>query len=240
MAYEYFANFYDVMMNDIPYEKYIELVKKYAEKTDVIIDIACGSGTIPIALKKDGYTISGADLSEEMLIIAKENAAKENINIDFYTQDMKESLTLKNIDMITTFTDSVNYLLDIEEVKFYFNEVYNSLKQDGYFIFDVHSIYRVNELYGDNIFFEDLEDFTYIWTTELTNNSNEVIHDLTIFKKLENDNYIRYDESHIQRTFKVSEYTDILNELGFKIKLLYDFDEEENNQAQKIIFICQK
>lgn len=75
-------------------EKTINYSKKYLEEPINIIDLGTGSGSIAIALKKNlNSTVDAIDISEKALEIAKENAINNNLNINFFKNDM-----LKNIN----------------------------------------------------------------------------------------------------------------------------------------------
>ncbi len=60
-----------------------------------VVDIGTGSGVIAISLKRffPNWNILGVDISKEALTVAKENAAKQKIAVDF-----KESNVLKNTE----------------------------------------------------------------------------------------------------------------------------------------------
>lgn len=80
MTYGSFALLYDELMRDVPYEQWVEFVKRqkesYKVKGNKFLDVACGTGEIAIPLSEEGYSVTGVDLSSEMLTIAREKAEK--------------------------------------------------------------------------------------------------------------------------------------------------------------------
>ena len=46
MAYEAFSYYYDILMQDVPYHKWIAKTKQYLPTGSSILDVGCGTGTI--------------------------------------------------------------------------------------------------------------------------------------------------------------------------------------------------
>ncbi|MFQ7057914.1 MAG: class I SAM-dependent DNA methyltransferase [Turicibacter sanguinis] len=88
MAYEAFSYYYDILMQDVPYSKWMAKTKQYLPQGSSILDVGCGTGTISILLAKEGYDVTGIDLSEDMLAIAYEKTLAEGLGIHYVQQDM--------------------------------------------------------------------------------------------------------------------------------------------------------
>ena len=98
MEKEYFVN-EDVLIPRPETEELVAWVIEYAEiinKPLQIIDIGTGSGCIPIALKSalPHCNLTGLDMSPKALNIAKLNAEKCALNIDWIQQDILMSASL--------------------------------------------------------------------------------------------------------------------------------------------------
>ena len=93
MAYETFAEFYDKLTSNAQYEKraeyIIEVLKKHSHMPGLTLDLACGTGTLTILLKKMGVDIYGIDGSADMLSVALQKAAEEGEQILFLRQKMQ-------------------------------------------------------------------------------------------------------------------------------------------------------
>ena len=50
MAYEAFSYYYDILMQDVPYSKWMAKTKQYLPQGSSILDVGCGTGTISILL----------------------------------------------------------------------------------------------------------------------------------------------------------------------------------------------
>lgn len=60
----------------------------YDVNPDLVCDLACGTGNITIPLAKRGYDMTGVDISEDMLNIAREKA--DGLDILFLHQSMTD------------------------------------------------------------------------------------------------------------------------------------------------------
>lgn len=246
MTYNRFAYLYDQLMNDVPYERWVQFLndkfQKYEMHQPSILDIGCGTGTFPILLSKMNYSVSGVDLSEEMLSVAMAKAEQEKVNIPFFQQNMVELEGFDQLDCITIFCDSLNYLETVDQVKQTFNNVYESLKDNGLFLFDVHSPNKIEEIFGEETFFIDDAELSLVWSCTQGEEPLSVEHDLVFFMKDEDrDLYERFEEYHNQRTFPIDTYKSLLNDAGFEVKeIIADFDETVDETSERIFFIAMK
>ena len=86
-SYNEFALYYDMLMEDVDYNRWSEYVLEIAECFDIrpnrILDTACGTGNITIPLAQKGFKMWGLDLSWDMLSIAENKARKLKQKITF-------------------------------------------------------------------------------------------------------------------------------------------------------------
>ena len=241
MAYEAFSYYYDIMMQDVPSHKWISKTKQYLPQGSMILDVGCGTGTISILLAKEGYHVTGIDLSEEMLSLAYEKTLTEGLGIHYVQQDMSRLEGFSDFDGAVIYVDSLNYLKNDREVFQTFRHLYESIKEGGILIFDVHSLFKVTEIFQDYLFADTNPDLTYIWHVCEGKYPYSIEHELTFFKR-EGDRYERFEETHYQRTFAIEEYVQWLEDIGFKIlEISADFlDEAPTEESERIIVVAQK
>jgi len=247
MTYENFAILYDELMRDVPYDQWVNFVERQKETLGVqgnrFLDLACGTGEVSIRLAKEGFNVTGVDLSEEMLTVAREKIEKNGHSLFLVQQDMSEIEGVGEFDMVGIFCDSLNYLPSEKEVMNTFERVYDHLIQNGLFFFDVHSLYKINELFINQTYAYSGEDISYIWQCFEGEYPNSVEHELTFFKLDQTTNqYQRFDELHVQRTFPPSQYVDWLQNAGFEvISITADFsDEDPKLESERIFFTARK
>jgi len=109
------------------------------KKKDKILDLACGHGRHTIELKKQGFDIDGLDSSGYLLNIAKKNAEKENLKINFYHQDIHNIKIRTRYDKIFLFFSEFG-LFNPEKV---LNNIASILKTNGLFLLDSDNVFRL-------------------------------------------------------------------------------------------------
>jgi SAM-dependent methyltransferase len=247
MTYREFAYLYDTLMEDVPYDRWVDwvnsLYSQYGSGGKKLLDLACGTGELSVRLSHAGFEVSGVDLSEDMLAVAQAKAGEAGVHIPFYHQDMTQMDSLGEYDVIGIFCDSLNYLQNSGEVAKAFTGVNEHLKTGGLFLFDVHSIHKMDHVFAQSPFTFIDEEISYIWNCFPGEQLHSVEHELTFFVlDDETGQYARVDESHFQRTYEISEYKKMLHEAGFELLgITADFEQgEPGPEAERILFAARK
>ena len=244
MAYGEFAKIYDELINeDINYDEMVVCILRICNENNIefndYLDIACGTGNVTVRIAKHFKNIYGVDLSEDMLREAFDKLKSERIKGKIICQDMTELSLNRKFDLITSVLDSTNYVTDIEGLKNYFKGVYEHLKDDGLFIFDVNSYYKLSEILGNNIYTYSEEDVFYTWENVFEDDLLSMF--LTFFVK-KGELYERFEEEHLERAYKESQLESILEELDFKLINKFDGYSNDNVQAnsERIVYVVKK
>ncbi|MBC1563807.1 class I SAM-dependent DNA methyltransferase [Listeria booriae] len=243
MSYEYFPNFYDALMDEELYDNWFSFAKPYLpEPGGKVLDVACGTAELAVRLAKNDFEVTGVDLSEEMLAVASEKALREDVPLTLLQQDMSQMEALDTFDLVTCFCDSLNYLETEAQVYGTLQSVYANLKEGGIFLFDVHSVYKVDECFKDYSYGDSDIEISCVWNSFPGEFPHSVEHELTFFRETPNGLYERYDELHKERTYPVEWYQKAITEAGFrKIKICADFtNSEPTKTSERIFFICEK
>jgi ubiquinone/menaquinone biosynthesis C-methylase UbiE len=247
MTYERFAYVYDELMKDAPYEKWLMILTAKLEQYGIdgrkVLDLACGTGEITVELAQHGFEVTGVDLSDEMLLVANEKAVKLGLSIPLFQQNMAELEGLGQFDCVTIFCDSLNYLRDEEDIVKTFSRVHEHLKDGGLFMFDIHSLYKMEEIFSDHTFAVNGEEVSYIWDCFPGEEPYSVEHDLSFFVRDEESGlYDRFDELHYQRTYPVEQYKKWLEQAGFTVsEILADLEEAPLvTETERILFVASK
>lgn len=111
------------------------------------MELACGTGIQSVRFAKAGFDVTGLDLSEDMLEIARKRAKAASEAIEFKQGNMLDLSQAGNYDLVTCYSDSICYMADEVEVGDVFKQVYDCLNEDGVFIFDVHSTYQTDTVF---------------------------------------------------------------------------------------------
>lgn len=244
-TYKTFAKIYDEVMDETLYEDWLNFTTRHiGESQKNILELACGTGILSVELANIGHRVTGLDLSEEMIELAKERTTEDDELLSFEVGDMLDLKKADQYDVVTCFSDSLCYMPDEEAVQTVFNEVYRSLKSDGIFLFDVHSIFKIEQEFPEYSYHYQTDDFAFLWESYPGDVPYSVEHFLTFFVKEteEEDTFKRYDELHEERTYSIETYKNMLSKSGFTdIKVVADFtDNKPNDESSRWFFICQK
>lgn len=245
--YKDFAFIYDELMNEVDYNGWVEYIEEIIEKEGTkvqnILELACGTGNLTIPLTKKNYDIAGIDISEEMLGVAREKAEKEGVELVLLQQDIAElDFDITNLDCVLCACDGFNYITYDEDLENVFKKTYELLKENGLFIFDISSFYKLSSVLGNNMYGENREDIAYMWQNYFDDEENLVEMELAFFVKDEDGRFERFEEVHQQRAYTEEEILDMLQSVGFKdIKVYSDFTfETPKKDSERIFFVAKK
>jgi len=205
MEYDLLATFYDSFIDPEVYEEYIKLIQQYTS-IGTLLDIGCGTGTLSIELAKAGYDVVATDLSEEMLQIVDYRAKEEEVELEVAMYDMLDPIEFL-FDTIIASMDVINHLTDLEDVEFGFTNIYNSLKPNGFFIFDVLSAEYIDALDG---YQEEDKEYHFRWESHKGDKEHSIIHTITVDVDGEEEVSDIYEVTH-----DFEEYERIFKKVGF-------------------------
>jgi len=243
-CYKEFANIYDELINsDIDYKTWASnilcICKEYNLDMESYLDLACGTGNLTIEIAREFKHIWAVDLSNDMLAQAEKKMREALTKAKYVCQDICQLNLNNKFNLITCCLDSSNYILKEENFKKYLLGAYNSLKDDGLFIFDINSYYKLTNVLGNNTYNYDGEDVVYIWENYLENDIVEM--SLTFFVK-EGQVYRRFDELHSERAYKEEYVESLIKEIGFEIIKKMDNYEDKavSDNSERICYVLSK
>ncbi len=250
-AYTSFAQVYDLFMDNVPYEEWseyvISLLKEEKIADGLVLDLGCGTGKMTRLLAEAGYDMIGIDYSEDMLEIAREfqygqecgNESKEGIL--YLLQDMREFELYGTVRAVVSICDSMNYILEEEELLQVFRLVNNYLDPKGIFIFDMNTRYKYEELLGETTITENREEGSFIWENYFDEEDDINQYDLTLFIRESGDLYRKYEETHYQRVYDLEVVKRLLREAGMEFVAAYDaFTREPVKADSERIYIIAR
>lgn len=241
--YQQFAEVYDEFMQDVPYSQwadYIEaLWRHHGLQPHLVLDLACGTGSLTVELAKRGYDMIGADQSEDMLYQAREKAEEEEQEILFLEQDMREFELYGTVDSIVCTCDSLNYLLEDEDVQQVFKLADNYLDPGGLFIFDVNTEYKFRDVMGDRVQAETYETSAYIWQNYYYEDEKINEYQVTFFQQ-QGELYSREEEIHYEKAYSVDQLKSWLEKADLKVLGIYDAFtmEPAKPESERICFVA--
>lgn len=245
-AYTDFADVYDTFMDETPYEEWceflIQILEEYKVPKGLVLDLGCGTGTLTEMLSKEGYDMIGVDNSQQMLAIAMGKRDESGENILYLLQDMREFELYGTVAAVISVCDSLNYLLEEEDLVKTFQLVNNYLDPKGIFIFDFNTVYKYQEIIGDATIAENREDCSFIWENYYHEEQEINEYDLTIFVKEEESLFRKFEEKHFQRGYRLEQMKEALMKAGMEFVKAIDADthEEVTETSERIYCIARE
>jgi SAM-dependent methyltransferase len=156
-AYATLAPFYDRFTADYAYDGWLAQIDDRARALGVfgrrVLDIGCGTGKSFAPLLARGYEVTGCDLSEEMVDVARTKF--DGLVEDIFVADMRALPTVGEFDLVTCIDDALNYLLSDAELVAAFRGVADVLAPGGVYAFDVNSLKTYRTTFAQTFVRED-------------------------------------------------------------------------------------
>lgn len=243
-SYDSFARFYDGLMEDAEYgrrcEYILELAKRLHHKMGRTLDLACGTGSLTRELKKRGVDVFGVDASVDMLTEAMQKSVEEELDIFYVNQEMQALDLGEQVDTCVCTLDSLNHIVEAEELLQAFCKVSQALRRKGLFVFDVNTVYKHREVLGDNAFVIENDEVFCAWQNELC--ENDIVNIYLDFFENDGEAYYRYQENFCERAYSDEQLRALLKEADFEVVGVYDdlTFESPKSTSQRVIYAVRK
>lgn len=244
-GYENFARFYDRLTENVDHDRIAELVhdlvQKYADYKEVILDLACGTGVLSEKLARIGYDVVGVDNSAEMLEMAQQRLGGKDLPVTLLLQDMTGLDLYGAVDCTVCLLDSLNHLKDKQQLQKAFERVGMFTCDGGLFVFDLNTEYKHRNVLANNAFNFENDDFFCAWQNELNDDGSVHIW-LDFFEKDKDGRYSRYSDDFTEILFDDAFVEQELKKNGFELIGRYDdFSlEPVRETSQRVLWVCKK
>ena len=192
-----------------------------------VLDVGCGQGYFLETLGLNGIKAKGIDLSSAQVEACKAKGLDAG-HIDLC--DLEE-----DFEALTAVFDVINYLPK-EHLKNFFSCACNRVKKDGYFIFDVNSLYGFEEIAQGSLNIDLDEKFIAI---DAEYEKEELNTKITLFER-QNGLYCKEQGTITQYYHSKDRLKKILKNTGFKIDEIVPFNLHSTDESDKQIWICRK
>lgn len=215
------ADIYDFVMRHVDYRGWADYVERaftrHGQNPVRVLDLACGTGTMVLELSRRGYEMTGVDGSEAMLAVAGRKAKVEGLSIPFHTADLRRLEGLSSFDAVLCLYDSMNYMMNLDEVSLALRQVHPLVVADGVFVFDVCTEANSLRYFRDLTEREAGDGFAYVRRS--TYRDGVQTNDFTIQFPAQRQS-VR--EIHKQRIYPLREVLDLIGRSGFRLAGAYD------------------
>lgn len=180
-----------------------------------VLDLCCGTGQIAQGLTERGYQVTGLDGSEAMLRFARDNAPAA----EFIHADARAFRLPERFECVISAFDSLNHLMELDELAMVFRNVREALTGEGVFLFDLN-LEDESELLSSSIDMVE-EDHACIVRSSYNQIKKLKRYDVTMFQ-LEAEEWQRSDLTLYQRYYDTDVVLGALAEAGFQRVKTYD------------------
>ena len=152
-CYEALAGSYDALTEDVGYAKRADFLEKLLRRSRIpvklVLDLACGTGTMTWLLTARGYEVIGVDGSEDMLAAAMGKGGQAaGVPPVFLHQSMPRLDLYGTVDAAVCCLDSLNYLTDPKDVQRTFRRLHLFVAPGGALVFDVNTAAKLGRWTG--------------------------------------------------------------------------------------------
>ena len=129
---------------------------------------------------------------------------------------MREFELYGTVAAVVSICDSMNYITSSDDLLKIFKLVNNYLDPKGVFIFDLNTVYKYENILAGNVFAEDRDDASFIWSNYYDKEKKINEYSVSIFVKTDDEEEIfeRFRELHYQKAFEIQTIIDLINESG--------------------------
>lgn len=245
--YQRFAEVYDAMGADRHSHQMVEytfrIARKFGLDITTVLDLCCGTGSALRLYSEIGWRATGVDASPAMLACARQKLKKYKVTLHQQTLPRFSIPIPRNgFDLVTSFYDSLNYLLTAGDLKAAFRSTFRHLRPGGLFVFDMNTAEALKIIWDGHIYADTRDDLAWIWKNIYDQKEQTADCIATFFVKTGAHQWERFTEIHTERAYPNGEIKRLLRDVGFVIKGFYRCHtfEAATARSYRICAVAQK
>ncbi len=207
-----------------------------------ILDLACGTGRHSLELVRQGFSVVGVEIGEELVEIARKDAAEQGLEAEFVQADLRELDYEEEFDIVLNLNDgAVGYFETDEENHRTFEIISRALKPGGQNLIQVPNVLYARARLPQRSWIPSatmIELVEHRWNKKDRYMEGAMIP-LKFGQPLENlDKRIEFR----QRLYEVDELRDIYNSVGMTLDRVFHGNgrPKEPTEAQFEIFVSAR
>lgn len=185
------------------------------------LDLACGTGTVALALAQQGLKVYAIDGSPAMIAQAQRKVQEIGADVTLSCQDMRSFTLPAPVDLVTCLYDSLNYLLTPADLSQAFRQVRKALRPGGLFLADVNTPAALTHIWGCDTYFGESPTVSIAMQNTYDEACRQSTVTITGFVR-RGDLYERFQEEHVQRGYTPAEVAAALTRAGLGLAAQYD------------------
>jgi SAM-dependent methyltransferase len=216
--YDAFAPYYDDFTAGSDYEAWttqvLELVASHGVRGQTVLDLACGTGKSFMPFLRRGFEVTGCDSSRAMLAEAARKAPEARL----IRADIRDLTMIGRFDLVTCFDDSLNYLLDPDDLCAALGSISANLSPDGLALFDLNTLRAYRTTFArDSV--SALGDTVFVWRGEGASGAVpgcRAAARLDVFSPRDDGFYDRVGTRHEQQHFPCEQVVELMRLAGLE------------------------
>jgi SAM-dependent methyltransferase len=240
-AYEAFALAYDQALGDLFFKSISRVLEQMLIEhppADLShLDIACGTGQVVDLFAQKGFSSIGIDASPAMIRIAARQRQGR-----FVLGDMRRLPFRGTFSLITSVYDSLNHLLEKEELLAAFREARRLMNKRSLFYFDMNHPSAYPLIWAESEPFESHgEDYSLTMDTSFSRAEKLAKAVVTGWGMIAGAK-VPIHETHHQRPWSEREITALLREAGLRIRESFRFHPfgSTDEEPVKMFFVVDR
>jgi SAM-dependent methyltransferase len=215
------------------------------ERNHPVLDLCCGTGQLCLYFLEEGYRVTGIDLSEHMLLYARENASAyvENGQARFIQADATDFSVDDQFGLVVSTFDALNHLDGQAALEECFRSVFAALVPGGLFIFDLNT--RAGLLRWNTIRVDDSEEAMIVTRGIYDGQGDRAYTKVSGFIHTANGLYERFDETVFNYVFDLAWVRETLLRAGWQAAYCARIDDlttpvSDPEQEDRVFFVANK
>ena len=228
-SYSFFAEFYDRYMAHVDYSAWLTMILSWARRFYAgplvrALELACGTANIAEQLVFKGMEVDACDLSPFML----REAARKCFKPHLFRASLDTPLPHRDCyDLVLCLFDSVNYLLDIAELKATLTHVRAALKPGALFVFDISTLQNSRENFDDLVQHHRFGNALIVHHASFDELGMRQKSSLTLYRK-RHLGFVMSEEHHTQRVYRHREILSVIASSQMELLGIFNPDTRSN------------
>ncbi len=221
-CYQRLAAFYDRLTEDVDYSSFADFYEERFHEDGgdfhLLLDLCCGTGSLSLEMSRRGYEMISVDVSEDMLIEAREKCSDLSPPPLFLLQNVAELDLYGTVDAAFCSLEGINYLSPDDLAKMLSRLKY-FVRPGGLFLFDIRSDDYLASLSGETFVDED-EDVFCLWRADYDSDLSALVYGMDLFSR-EGRLWRRSREEHIEYAHSLPFLSEALTASSFSSPVVF-------------------
>ena len=201
---------------------YLEaLLGRHTAVGKVMLELACGTGTVAIAMAERGWEVYAVDGSAQMLAEAQAKARDHDVSITWSQQDMRRVVLPAQVGLATCLYDSMNYMLTSEDLSSVFAQVHSALLPGGVFLFDMITAWALSTQWDNETYFTEHEGLSMIMQSDYDPTRQRASVRVICYVE-QGGLYRKIEEQHVEQAYPAEQIATLLTDVGLHVEAHYE------------------